>query len=196
MAAQPFTDGNHVQHAALWLVGPDMPGLLRMGAEFVSERGGNIDKDIADKFGENAVVFMSVTASAESIARMNDDKMLLRDKTGCSIKFQPMNQPTVPDGFQEDLYGFDIVTADSRGLIAEITRVLHDHGTFIVGHTGERRVLPGPRPKVEFGQKYIILLPHGFDRIRFTHDINEVAKRHNGLIKTPLRVVPGLLWWW
>ena len=58
-----------IQHAALWLIGPDMPGLLRLGAEFVADRGGNIDKDIADKFGEKAVVFMSITANPEGVPR-------------------------------------------------------------------------------------------------------------------------------
>ena len=40
-----------IKHAALWLVGPDMPGLLNLGARFVANQGGNIDKNIADKFG-------------------------------------------------------------------------------------------------------------------------------------------------
>ena len=35
---------SNIQHAALWLIGPDMPGLLRLGAKFVADRGGNIDK--------------------------------------------------------------------------------------------------------------------------------------------------------
>jgi|GEM_PF-1754359 len=185
-----------VQHAALWLVGPDMPGLLKLGAAFVADRGGNIDKDIADKFGENAVVFMSVTAQPSDIARMNEDKMILRKKSGCAVKFQPMAQPTVPGGFREDLHGFDVVTDDATGLVAAVTDLLDKHGMMIVGHTGERRVVPGPVPKVEFGQKFIVMLPHEFDRIAFTHEVNAVVKKHNGTIKNPLRTVPGLLWWW
>jgi len=191
----PYVD-NGLQHAALWLVGPDMPGLLNLGATFVAERGGNIDKDIADKFGENAVIFMSITASPADIARMNEDKMLLRDKSGCNVKFQPMSQPTVPPGYQELLHGMDIVTEDAVGLIAAMTKLFAEHGVFVVGHTGERRVVPGPRPRVEFGQKYVVMLPREFDRYEFTRQVNEQVKRHNGTIKTPLQAVPGLLWWW
>ena len=55
-------DTSEIRHAALWLVGPDMLGLLNLGAKVVSDHGGNIAKDIADKFGEKAVVFMSITA--------------------------------------------------------------------------------------------------------------------------------------
>ena len=96
-------DTSEIRHAALWLVGPDMLGLLNLGAKFVSDHGGNIDKDIADKFGEKAVVFMSITASPADITRMDRDKDQLKKTSGCGVVFQPMSQPTVPYGFQEDL---------------------------------------------------------------------------------------------
>jgi len=184
------------QHAALWLIGPDMPGLLNLGSKFVAERGGNIDKDIADKFGEKAVVFMSITADPEDIKRMNRDKESLKAATGCGVVFQPMHQPTVPDGFQNDLYGFDIVTDDAPGLIAELTGLVSEFGMMVVGHTGERRVVPGPRPVVQGGQKFVVMLPHQFDHLAFTRALNDVVKKYNGTMKTPLRTVPGLLWWW
>ncbi|MBI4717372.1 MAG: hypothetical protein HY763_06180 [Planctomycetes bacterium] len=184
------------QHAALWLIGPDMPGLLRIGAEYVTKRGGNIDKDIADKFGEKAVVFMSITAKPEDIARMDRDKASLKDATGCGVVFQPMQQPTVPYGFQEDLYGFDIVTDDAVGLLAELTKVVADFGLLIVGHTGERRVVPGPRGGAQSGQKFVVLLPQRFDHVGFTNALSEVVRRYNGKMITPLRTVNGLLWWW
>jgi glycine cleavage system regulatory protein len=184
------------QHAALWLIGPDMPGLLRLGAKYVADRGGNIDKDIADKFGEKAVVFMSVTAKPPDIKRMEVDKDQLKAASGCGVVFQPMNQPTVPPGFQEDLYGFDVVSDDAPGIIAEITKLLADFKMLIVGHTGERRVIPGPRPKVEAGQKFIVMLPQPFEHLEFVHTLDQLIKRYNGSIKTPLRTVPGLLWWW
>lgn len=184
------------QHAALWLIGPDMPGLLRMGAKYVADRGGNIDKDIADKFGEKAVVFMSITARPDDITRMERDKDELKTQSGCGVVFQPMQQPTVPRGFREDLYGFDIVTDDAPGLVAEITGLLQDYGILIVGHTGERRVVPGPRPKAQGGQKFVVMLPVEFDNLRFTRDLDALVKKYNGTMKTPLRTVPGLLWWW
>ena len=79
------TNASDCQHAALWLIGPDMPGLLRLGAKFVADRGGNIDKDIADKFGEKAVVFMSITAKPADILRMKQDKDLLKQASGCGV---------------------------------------------------------------------------------------------------------------
>jgi glycine cleavage system regulatory protein len=91
---------NSVQHAALWLIGDDMPGLLRLGAKFVADRGGNIDKDIADKFGEKAVVFMSITAAPSGIQRMEKEKEELKAASGCGVVFQPMKEPTVPPGFR------------------------------------------------------------------------------------------------
>lgn len=184
------------QHAALWMIGPDMPGLLRMGAEFVAHRGGNIDKDIADKFGEKAVVFLSITARPEDIARMAADKQSLAQSTNCGVVFQPMNQPTVPPGFREDLYGFDLVSDDAAGIVADITHLLEKHGLLIVGHTGERRVIPGPRRKVQAGQKYIVMVPHDFDFGMFTYQLTEIIKKYNGQMNTSLRPVPGLLWWW
>jgi len=190
------TASSEVQHAALWLIGPDMPGLLRLGAKFVAERGGNIDKDIADKFGEKAVVFMSITAKPADIKRMEQDREALKAASGCGVVFQPMKQPTVPEGFQGTLHGFDIVTDDSSGLIAEITSLLADFGVLVVGHTGERRIVPGPRSQVQAGQKYVVMLPHDFDHLGFTRGIDALAKRHNGSLKSPLRAVPGLLWWW
>ncbi|UCC32458.1 MAG: hypothetical protein JSU86_09285 [Phycisphaerales bacterium] len=189
-------DTSSVQHAALWLVGPDMPGLLNLGAAFVTDHGGNIDKDIADKFGENAVVFMSITANPSDITRMEQDKDNLKKTTGCAVVFQPMKEPTVPPGFREELHGFDIVTDDAVGLIAEITNLVATFGMMIVGHTGERRVLPGPEQKVKSGQKYVVMLPHQFDHATFNHKFTQIVKKYNGVMVTPLRAVPGLLWWW
>jgi len=189
-------DTPEMQHAALWLVGPDMPGLLNLGAKFVADRGGNIDKDIADKFGEKAVVFMSVTAKPVDIMRMDRDKEHLKKESRCGVVFQPMSQPTIPDGFQEDLYGFDIVTDDAVGLIAELTSLVTGFGMIVVGHTGERRVVPGPRRHVQAGQKFVVILPHEFDHAAFNHELTQVVKRYNGTMVTPLRIVPGLLWWW
>jgi len=185
-----------IQHAALWLIGSDMPGLLRLGAKFVADRGGNIDKDIADKFGEKAVVFLSITAQPDDIKRMEREKDELKQVSGLGVVFQPMKEPTVPPGFLEDLYGFDVVTDDAPGIIAELTGLVDEFEMLIVGHTGERRVLPGPRGKAVGGQKYILMLPYNFDHLGFTRRLDELVKRFNGVIKTPLRTVPGLLWWW
>ncbi len=190
------TAPSDVQHAALWLIGPDMPGLLRLGAKFVADRGGNIDKDIADKFGEKAVVFMSITAKPADIKRMEQDRESLKTASGCGVVFQPMQQPTVPQGFQPTLHGFDLLSDDSPGLVAEITALLAEFGVLIVGHTGERRVVPGPRSQTQAGQKYVVMLPHNFDHLGFTRGIDALAKRYNGTLKSPLRAVPGLLWWW
>ncbi len=88
-----------MQHADMWLIGSDMPGLLNLGSKFVADRGGNIDKDIADKFGESAAVFMSVTAAPGDIKQMAQDKEALKKATGCTVVFQPMKEPTIPDGF-------------------------------------------------------------------------------------------------
>ena len=95
-------EASDIQHAALWLIGPDMPGLLRLGAEYVADRDGNIDKDIADRFGEKAVVFMSITAPPAGISRMERDVEELKSKSGCGVVFQPMKEPTVPEGFQKN----------------------------------------------------------------------------------------------
>ncbi len=192
MATTPL----ELQHAALWLIGPDMPGLLRLGAEYVFKRGGNIDKDIADKFGEKAVVFMSITAHPADIERMEADKEQLKAASGCGVVFQPMKEPTIPPGFREELHGFDMVTDDVPGLIAEITRLLAEYGILVVGHIGERRSLPGPRQRPQGGQKFVVLLPVEFDQHAFARDIDALAHKHNGTMKTPLRTVPGLLWWW
>lgn len=189
-------DTSSVQHAALWLVGPDMPGLLNLGAAFVTDHGGNIDKDLADKFGENAVVFMSITANPSNITQMEQDKDNLKKTTGCAVVFQPMKEPTVPPGFREELHGFDIVTDDAVGLIAETTSLVATFGMMIVGHTGERRVLPGPAQQVKAGQKYVVMLPHQFDHAAFNHQLTQIVKKYNGVMVTPLRAVPGLLWWW
>ncbi len=190
------SEASDIQHAALWLIGPDMPGLLSLGSKYVADRGGNIDKDIADKFGEKAVVFMSITAKPSDIKRMNDDKEELKKTSGCGVVFQPMKQPTVPAGFRPDLHGFDIVTEDAPGIIAEITGLVAQYGVLIVGHTGERRRVPGPRAKFEGGQKFVVMLPHEFDHIGFTRALDDLVHKHNGTMKTPLRTVPGLLWWW
>ncbi len=185
-----------MRHAALWLIGPDIPGLLNMGARFVSERGGNIDKDIADKFGEKAVVFLSITAEPDAIDRMDQDKDDLKKKSGCGVVFQPMNNPTVPDGYQPDLHGFDIVCDDAIGVITEITELLAEFHVLIVGHTGERHVMPGPRRKVQAGQKYVVMLPYDFDAGAFNHKLNELIHKYNGQMQVSLKRVPGLLWWW
>ena len=191
-----YRDDDAIRHAALWLIGPDVPGLLATGSKFVTERGGNIDKDIADRFGEKAVVFMSLTASPEDIQRMTKDTPKLKEITGCGVVFQPMNNPPVPEGYQPDLYGFDIVTDDARGLIADVAAVVTEFNLLIVGHTGERRSVPGPRHKIQSGQKYVVHLPLRFDHHEFTKAISAVAKKYNGSLTTPLKTVPGLLWNW
>ena len=117
-------------------------------------------------------------------------------KNVSSAPCQPMKAPTIPDGFKADLYGFDIVTDDAVGLIAELTDLVADYGMMIVGHTGERRVIPGPVPQVKGGQKFVVSVPHEFDHISFTNAMTALVKKHNGIMKTPLRTVPGLLWWW
>ncbi len=184
------------QHAALWLIGPDMPGLLRMGAKYVFDRGGNIDKDIADKFGEKAVVFLSITAKPDGIRRMDLDKEQLKKESGCGVVFQPMNSPTIPGGYQPDLHGFDIVTNDKPGIIADLTELLAKFGTLIVGHAGERYIEPGPQPRARGGQKCILMLPHDFDHFEFVRELDALVKKYKGTMKTPLQKVPGLLWWW
>ena len=196
MPNQASMKSDKMQHAAMWLIGADMPGLLRLGARFVADHKGNIDKDIADKFGEKAVVFMSVTAEPPDISQMARDIDELKKASGCGVVFQPMREPTVPEGFQADLYGFDIVTDDAVGIIAELTGLVAEFGMMIVGHTGERRVIPGPVTKVQGGQKFVVMLPHEFDHIGFTNSLTALVKKHNGIMKTPLRTVPGLLWWW
>lgn len=186
---------SEIQHAALWLVGPDMPGLLSIGARFVADHGGNIDKDIADKFGENVVVFMSITAQPSDIARMAAATTSLKEASGCTVVFQPMREPTIPDGYQEGMYGFDVITDDAVGIVADLTHLLGSFGMLIVGHTGERRMAPGPRRQMEAGQRFVVLLPQDFDHGDFNHQMTELVKRYNGQMKTPLRPVLGLLWW-
>jgi hypothetical protein len=139
---------------------------------------------------------MSITAKPADIKRMEAERDQLKVIAGMGVVFQAMKEPTVPPGFREDLYGFDIVTDDASGLIAEITGLLAEFGMFIVGHTGERKVQPGPRPKVQAGQKFIVMLPMEFDHLAFTRALDILVKKFNGTMKTPLRTVPGLLWWW
>lgn len=190
----PETPG--AQHAALWLIGSDMPGLLKLGAEYVSARGGNIDKDIADKFGEKAVVFMSITADPQNIERMGRDTDMLKSASGCGVVFQAMNQPTVPPGYQSDLHGFDVVVDDAPGLIAKFTHLMETHGMLILGHTGERRVVPGLKPLAQAGQKFVVMLPKKFDQEHFNKTLAALVQEHHGVLVSPLRTVPGLLWSW
>ena len=189
------SDTTELQHAALWLIGPDMPGLLKLGAQFVADRGGNINKDIADKFGEKAVVFMSISAAPDDIARMEREKEKLEFASGVGVVFQPMNEPTVPEGFQDGLYGFDVITDDAPGLVAKLTHLAEEFGLLLVGHTGELRVVPGLTPLVQAGQKFVVMLPQEFDHHGFTEKLNSLVKEHNGVVQTPLRSVLGLLWW-
>lgn len=189
------SDTTELQHAALWLIGPDMPGLLKLGARFVADRGGNINKDIADKFGEKAVVFMSISAAPDDIARMEREKEKLEFASGVGVVFQPMNEPTVPEGYQDDLYGFDVITDDAPGLVAKLTRLAEEFGLLLVGHTGELRVVPGLTPLVQAGQKFVVMLPEEFDHHGFTEKLNSLVEKHNGVVQTPLRPVLGLLWW-
>ncbi|MCH9001015.1 MAG: hypothetical protein IIC02_00455 [Planctomycetes bacterium] len=189
------SDTTELQHAALWLIGPDMPGLLKLGARFVADRGGNINKDIADKFGEKAVVFMSISAAPDDIARMEREKEKLEFASGVGVVFQPMNEPTVPEGFQDGLYGFDVITDDAPGLVAKLTRLAEEFGLLLVGHTGELRVVPGLTPLVQAGQKFVVMLPEEFDHHGFTEKLNSLVEEHNGVVQTPLRPVLGLLWW-
>lgn len=196
MSTHPSLVGTNPRHAALWLIGPDMPGLLNLGSAFVTEHGGNINKDIADKFGEKAVVFLSLTAKPENIAAMDRDKATLKNKSGCGVVFQPMMEPTVPKEFKEDIHGFDIVTDDKPGLLVKVTDLVAQHGMMIVGHTGERRVQPGPRSKFQFGQKFVVMLPHDFDHGAFAQTLTELVRQYNGQVMKPMQSVPGLLWWW
>jgi glycine cleavage system regulatory protein len=189
-------ENDDMRHAALWFIGSDMPGLLRLGAKFVADHNGNIDKDIADKFGEKAVVFMSITAKPDDIKRMAADKEELKKQSGCGVVFQPMRQPTVPEGFCPELHGFDILTDDAAGLVAEVTGLTAEFDMLIVGHTGERRVVPGPARKVQAGQKFVVMLPEDFDHAMFGYKLGLIVKKYGGIIKTALRPVPGLLWWW
>ncbi len=196
MSTHPSLVGTEFRHAALWLIGPDMPGLLNLGSTFVTQHGGNINKDIADKFGEKAVVFLSLTAKPVEIAAMDRDKDELKRTSGCGVVFQPMTEPTVPAKFEEELHGFDIVTDDSPGLLVKITKLVSEYGMMTVGHTGERRVQSKPQTKIQFGQKFVVMLPHDFDRAAFAQALAELVKEYHGIIMKPLRPVPGLLWWW
>ncbi len=182
-----------MQHAALWLLGPGVKGLLNHGAAFVAQRGGNIVKDIADRFGDRVVVFMSIMAEPENIARMDADKGILRRETACDVVFQPLREPTVPEGFQKALHGFNIVTEDAPGLIAELTLMIERFGMLIVGHTGERRVVSEPIRIIEAGQNFVIMLPVHFDPLKFTTALTDLVQKYHGTIVTPLGKVPGLL---
>ena len=120
----------------------------------------------------------------------------LKEATGCSVVFQPMRQPTIPDDFEQVLYGLDIATDDASGLLAELTELLEAHGIMIVGHTGEQRIIPGPKPLVQSGQKLVVLLPHEFDAAGFRDKLADFVRRFRGDVISPLRPVSGLLWWW
>ena len=196
MSLNPSEVADDMHHAAMWLIGPDMPGILERGSEFVARHRGNIEKNIADTFGEKAVVFMSITAPPEAIAEMQRDTPDLKRASGCNVIFEQMKRPTAPEGYQEALYGFDIVTDDASGLLAEIANLIAVCGMAIVGHTGERRVVPGPRPLIQSGQKFIVLLPHKFNQAGFRDKLTELVTKYHGVIISPLRPVPGLLWWW
>ena len=196
MSSETSQSSDDTQHAALWLVGRGMPNLLRIGAKWVADHGGNIDKDIAIKSGEMGVVFMSITAGSHEIALMHDVKATLKEAAGCTVVFQPMKQPAFPDGFEPVLYGLDVVSDDASGLLAGLTELLQAFGIMIVGHTGERRVVPGPKPLVQSGQKIIVLLPHDFDAAGFRGKLADFVNRFRGDVVSPLRPVSGLLWWW
>ncbi len=107
-----------------------------------------------------------------------------------------MKQPTVPEGFQDELYGFDIVTDDAPGLIAEVTSLLATFKMLIVGHSGERRAAHGPTHQAQAGQKYVVMMPPEFDHGAFNYQLTQTLKKYHGRMLTPLRPVPGLLWWW
>jgi hypothetical protein len=40
------------------------------------------------------------------------------------------------------------------------------------------------------------MLPIDFDAMEFTRGLSELVKKYHGILKAPLRPVPGLLWWW
>ena len=90
---------------------------------------------------------------------MDQDKASLEEASGCGIVFQPMAEPTVPDGFRDDLYGFEFQTDDAPGLVAEFTSLLGNFGILTLGHTGERRVVPGLTPLVQAVQRFVVMLP-------------------------------------
>jgi len=182
-----------MQHAALWLLGPDVKGLLNRGADFVAKRGGNIVKDIADRFGNRVVVFMSIIAEPKNIARMDAEKHVLRHETGCDVVFQPLKEPTVPAGFQMVLHGFNVVTEDAPGLVVELTMLIERFGLLIVGHSGERRNVSGPVIKIEAGQKFVVMLPIKFSRDNFVRALSDLVQRYHGKVVSPLGKVPGLL---
>ena len=127
---------------------------------------------------------------------MQKDTPKLKKITNCGVVFQPMHNPTIPEDFRPDLYGFDIITDDAPGLLAKVSGLVAEYGILVVGHTGERRVLPGPRRVVQFGQKFVVMVPHRFDHVEFAREISGLVKEFNGSMVTPLRTVPGLLWWW
>jgi hypothetical protein len=137
-----------------------------------------------------------VTAKPKDIKRMEQDRGQLKKASGCAVVFQPMKDSTIPPDFQQELYGFDIVTDDAVGLIAELTALVNEFGMMIVGQTGERKIMPGPRRQIQAGQKYIVVLPHEFDHAAFNHAMTQLVKKYNGQMALPLRPVPGLLWWW
>lgn len=196
MSLNPSDAPDETRYAAMWLIGPDMPGILKLGSEFVARHRGNIEKNVADTFGEKAVVFMSITAKSDAVNQMQNDTAELKRASGCNVIFEQMRRPTAPEGYREALYGFDIVTDDASGLLAEIASLVNSCGMSIVGHTGERRVVPGPRPLTQSGQKFIVQLPHEFDQADFRNKLTGLVTKHHGVIISPLRPVPGLLWWW
>ncbi len=40
------------------------------------------------------------------------------------------------------------------------------------------------------------MLPNEFDHVGFARALDDIVHKHHGTMKTPLRIVPGLLWWW
>jgi hypothetical protein len=107
-----------------------------------------------------------------------------------------MSQPTIPAEYRDELHGFDVITDDAVGVVAELTKLVADFGMMVVGHTGERRVMPGPRREIKGGQKFVVLLPQEFDLAGFSYQLGLLVKKYKGQIQSPLRPVPGLLWWW
>ncbi len=95
-----------------------------------------------------------------------------------------MSQPIVPESFQEELHGFDVLTEESKGWLAEFTRRRSDDGLPFAGHTGKRAAKSGPLGEIQVGQKVVVVLAHAFDRMAFAGALTMLARTPSDVMTT------------
>jgi glycine cleavage system transcriptional repressor len=165
---------NHMNRTAVFVLGPDRPGIIAAVSQVLFEQGCNLENVSQTSLQAQFVgIFI---ASPGARVREEDLLRTLRerlDPQGLFVHLQTVAAAGEPPARLSEPYVITTVGPDRTGLVAGITGLLAQHGANI---TNLKAVSRADRERPEFVMFYEVDIPADTDRQAFRAALRERAR--------------------